>query len=95
MEIKKDDGKSDAVDRKLYPKRKERTRMTKLTKPVTIDKRQEFGLVDGFEYVICAANGHTIATVDQKGESGRKMARYIADSINERIMKEVKNDDRN
>ena len=58
-----------------------------LKKKVSIQKMDKKGAVDGFVYIICAANNHRIATVSTYGRGGKPMAEQIRDAINESISK--------
>ena len=56
-----------------------------ITQPVKITKWENETYVDGFEYVVTAANGLGLFKMCQKGEGGLKNAEMIRDAINEHL----------
>ena len=56
-----------------------------IKKSVKIVKRSKFGAVDGFVYVVAAANGHTIAQMDIYGKGGLAHAQLIKNAINKML----------
>ena len=52
------------------------------TKPVKIARWPDKHMVDGFEYVVVAANGHGIAVMCKKGISGLDDALAIHNALN-------------
>ena len=61
-----------------------------ITKPVKIVKwHTDEKYLDGFAYVVTAANGHGLAEMCQKGEAGRKNAEMIRDAINETLKPKI------
>ena len=56
-----------------------------ITQPVKLEKWKNESYVDGFVYVITAANGHALFEMSQKGEAGLKNAEMIRDAINEHL----------
>ena len=59
-----------------------------LTQPVKIAKWEDAKLVDGYEYVVVAANGHGIATMCKKGLAGLPDASLIKAAINLKLLTE-------
>lgn len=59
-----------------------------ITKPVKIAKWPHKQMVDGYEYVVVAANGHGIATMCKKGLSGLADASLIKAAINLKLLTE-------
>ena len=53
-----------------------------IKKQVKISKLYHPSYADGFEYAICAANGHVIAIMAQKGYKGLENARLIQTILN-------------
>ena len=57
-----------------------------IKKPVSISKLKSLTCVDEFEWGICTANGHLLATMAQKGRKGLKNAGFIKTAINEYLL---------